>query len=84
MHMCKVSSHISVCSPQIYKHVSVCRLTSVAVLFKAVALVIELGESAGEFVHVVAQAVQQEVIEALGHNLRETQDALGQLPLLLV
>lgn len=59
-------------------------LTCQPVLFHAVAAVVELSEGGGELVQVVAQHVQQQVVHDLLQNLREAEDALPQLPLLLV
>lgn len=58
--------------------------TCLPVLLHAVAAVVELGEGGGELVQVVAERVEQQVVQDLLQDLREAQDALPQLPLLLV
>lgn len=60
-----------------------CR-TCLPVLLHAVAGVVELGEGGGQLIHVVAQRVEQQVFHDLLQDLREAEDALAQLPLLLV
>ena len=60
------------------------RRTCLPVLLHAVAAVVELGEGGGELVQVVAERVEQQVVQDLLQDLREAQDALPQLPLLLV
>lgn len=59
-------------------------VTSLTVLLHTVAVVVELGEGGGQLVQVVAQGVEQQVIQDLQQDLREAEDALPQLPLLLV
>lgn len=59
-------------------------VTCLTVLLHAVAAVVELGESGGQLVYVVAQRVEQQVLLDLQQDLREAEDALPQLPLLLV
>lgn len=59
-------------------------LTCLPVLLHTVAAVVELGEGGGELVQVVTQRVEQQVVQDLLQDLREPQDALPQLPLLLV
>lgn len=54
------------------------------VLLHAVAAVVELSEGGGELVQVVAERVEQQVVQDLLQDLREAQDAPAQLPLLLV
>lgn len=58
--------------------------TRLPVLLHAIAAVVELGEGGGQLVQVVAQRVEQQVVQNLQQDLRETEDALAQLPLLLV
>lgn len=58
--------------------------TWLPVLLHAVAAVVELGEGGGELVQVVAQRVEQQVVQDLLQDLWEAEDALSQLPLLLV
>lgn len=58
--------------------------TCLSVLLHAVAAVVELGEGGGELVQVVAERVEQQIIQDLLQDLWETEDALPQLPLLLV
>lgn len=58
--------------------------TCLSVLLHAVAAVVELGEGGGELVQVVAERVEQQVVQDLLQDLREAQDALPQLPLLLM
>lgn len=58
--------------------------TRLSVLLDAVAAVVELGEGGGELVQVVAERVEQQVVQDLLQDLREPQDALPQLPLLVV
>lgn len=60
------------------------RPTRPPVLLHAVAAVVELGEGRSQFIQEVTERVQQQVVQDLLQDLREPQDALPQLPLLLV
>lgn len=54
--------------------------TCLSVLLNAVAAVIELGKRGGQFVQVVADAMEEEIIQTLQHHFRVPEHALGQLP----
>lgn len=64
--------------------VKTCGVTRLSVLLHAVAAVVELSKGGGELVQVVAERVEQQVVQDLLQDLGEAQDALPQLPLLLV
>lgn len=59
-------------------------LTTLPVLLNTVAVVVELSEGGGQLIKVVTECVQQQVLQNLLQDLREPEDALAQLPLLLM
>lgn len=89
--MTKVNENTSGCDATVLTerlyvdlHTDAVQRTCLSVLLHTVAAVVELGEGGGELVQVVAECVEQQVVQDLLQDLWEAQDALPQLPLLLV